>query len=75
VPPTEWNDTRAFAFDAATGLVVAASSSASLSSINADVLVIDDPLDNLIDTYTVCPRDPHRRRLQKRGHRAQEGRC
>jgi hypothetical protein len=25
---------------------------------NADIPVIDDPLDNLIDTYTVCPCDP-----------------
>ena len=30
----------------------------SPSRANADIPVIDDPLDNLIDTYTVCPCDP-----------------
>jgi hypothetical protein len=39
------------------------------------IQVIDDPLDNLIDTNTICPCDPQRRRLQVRGRRAQEGRC
>jgi hypothetical protein len=73
VRAAEWNDARAS--DEAAGLAVAGSSSASLCRTNADMLVIDDPLDNLIDTYTVCPCDPQRRRLQKRGHHAQEGRC